>query len=126
MEILKEVHPNINVSDIDRRHRVGKKVPGKKRQIIVKFVSYWDRNKAISNRKSLRHKYESVYINEDLTQHRSKLFKMTRDLKLKHKIESVWTNDGRVNIRELPAGNKDGVVRVITCEKDLDAYSCQL
>ncbi|XP_071095336.1 uncharacterized protein [Haliotis cracherodii] len=118
MEVLRDLHPDLTASDIDRCHRVGKKNMDRNRQVIVKFVSYRNRHKVISNRRMLRQNRSSVYINEDLTKHRSKLFKLTRDLKAKHLISSTWTYDGRVYVEEQP----EGVMRVILCESDLDRY----
>ncbi len=120
LKILKKVDSNISRSDIDRCHRVGRKVKGKDRQIIVKFVSYWDRNSVITNRrKLLDHKVKGVYINEDLTQFRSRLFKRTRDLQKAGSFYRTWTRDGRIYIEE----QQEGRTRVISCDSDLDPYT---
>ncbi|XP_071086617.1 uncharacterized protein [Haliotis cracherodii] len=119
MDVLKDVHPSINVSNIDRCHRVGKKNSGTKRQIIVKFVSYWDRNKVMRNRKLLKHTKQSVYLNEDLSHYRSKLFKKTRDLKRQKKIHATWTYDGRIHVCE----QQEEATRDIEYESDLIKYN---
>ena len=53
MKIVEVSHPELTISDIDRCHRIGRKQPGKKRDIIVKFISYWDKHKVIVNRLSV-------------------------------------------------------------------------
>ncbi len=55
MEVLRVSHPKINMADIDRCHRVGKKVPGgRDRRVLVKFISYQDRHTVIRNRRKYR------------------------------------------------------------------------
>ncbi|XP_046563249.1 uncharacterized protein LOC124272152 [Haliotis rubra] len=118
MEVLRGLHQTLSPSDIDRCHRVGRKSKDKHRDIIIKFVNYNDRNKVIINRRKLRDTRCNVYINEDLTRHRSRLYKLARELKKQGRIESTWTRDGRVNILE----QIEGRTRVIHDESELDQY----
>ena len=119
IELLKKIHPALSPADIDRCHRVGKRIPGRQRQIIIKFVSYYDRNAVITNRRQLGAMYPGTYyINEDLTRYRSKLYKMARDLVTKRKIKSTRTRDGRIYVQE----NHDGPSRLISTESDLYKY----
>ncbi|XP_046551755.1 uncharacterized protein LOC124261474 [Haliotis rubra] len=121
LEVLKDVHSDISPTYIDRCHRVGKKRREQNRSILVKFVSYWDRNKVIRNKFKLKGKRDNIYINEDLTKYRNHLFKLARDLKKEQRIYSTWTYDGRVYICE----QLEGLIRVIQSESDLDKYRRQ-
>ncbi|XP_071078610.1 uncharacterized protein [Haliotis cracherodii] len=119
-DILTIVHPKMSVQDIDRCHRVGKKMPGRNRAIIVKFVSYWDRNQVIMNRRKLRGQMNSVYINEDLTQRRSLLYESARELKKQGRFDGTWTFDGRIYTRDQP----EGKIRHIQREDERDESVC--
>jgi len=84
---------DINVSQIDRVHRIGKQTrdPRFMRQLIVKFVSHLDKERVIRNRKKL--KGTKISVSEDLTNGRAQF------LKFLHKHNSVtasWSNDGRI------------------------------
>ncbi len=117
--ILQMAHERLAFSDIDRVHRVGRREPGRGRDILVKFLSYWDKNKVIAGRRRLKLDNTKIYINEDLTQYRSKLYKSTRDLRKAGKIEATWTRDGRIYILEQP----EGATYNIKCQADLDKYT---
>ena len=107
---------DIQESDIDRVHRVGRKgVSDKIRPIIVNFTSYRVRGivfRAKSRLKSERTK--SIYINEDLTKARSELFFKARQLKRDKRISDCWTFDGRILVK-----NNHGAVTSITSPEDL-------
>ncbi|XP_067660323.1 uncharacterized protein [Haliotis asinina] len=118
LDVFKKINKDISISDIDRCHRVGKRVQGRSRQIIVKFVSYQDKDGVYTQRRKLRAMMENVFVNEDLTHYSSKLFKMARDLRKSRWIENTWTKDGHIYILEQP----DGAVRQIQCKEDLSRY----
>ena len=75
LEVANKAGVNIQLSDINRSHRVGP-IRGGKRAILVKFTSYRARQQLFAIRKDLRKidHCRIVYINEDLTVRRSKLF----------------------------------------------------
>ena len=50
---------------IERAHRTGKRLPGKPRQVVAKFLNYKDRESMIHASKQL--KGTGIYINEDLS-----------------------------------------------------------
>lgn len=96
IDIAKEVKVQMNASDISDVHRLGKKTPGKNRQIIVRCVSRAVRNQLLVARKELKNseRYKNVYISEDLTQLRFKLFQMIRKL---DDVKSAYTRDGKIH-----------------------------
>lgn len=100
---------DVNVGAIDRCHHVGGLT---KRHVIVKFVSYRDRDRVLRNRRML--KGSGISITEDLTKARVNLFKRAQEL---FKRENVWTLDGAIFVR-----NRDGKNRVTT-EAELLAIS---
>ena len=59
----------IKPEHIEAAHRVGKKVAGKTRPIIVKFVSRKTKQDVIKNRRKLKHSDPKVVTVEDLTKH---------------------------------------------------------
>lgn len=89
-------------ADIDRSHRVGRKVSGatKPRPIIVKFVSYRKRAEIFREKRKLAK--TGLTIREDLTRERLKLLNNA----ISHfGLQNVWTQDGRVIIKT-PTGKK--------------------
>ena len=76
-------------------HRLGKKTPNKQRQIIVRFSNRMIRRDFIVNRRKLKQseKFKGVFISDDLTPLRFKLFQMVR----KHDdVKSAHTRDGKI------------------------------
>ncbi len=75
MQMATDLGANLSVTDIDRSHRIGKPKPGRPRQIIVKFTSYWARNEVFGKRKALKDTsgFKDIYFNEDLTAKRNQL-----------------------------------------------------
>ena len=113
----------INIKDIDRSHRIGKKqlefgrqtrTSRKKvsRPIIVKFVSYRDRKEIFSNKKHLKGQF--VSISESLTKKRYDLYKKCMD---SYGKKNVWSLDGRIFCKD-----ENDEVLVVTCDGDLAWY----
>ena len=74
---------DLSPTDIDRSHRVGKTPTWPKhRAIIVKFATYRARSRFFRARINLKdtEAYRNVYVNEDLTASRIKLFEKARKL----------------------------------------------
>ena len=107
-----DLNIELNQTEIDRSHRVGKPVPTgsaargpakrRCRDIIVKFVSYNARDRLFKVRRELRGLggNKLVYINEDLTRNRSKLLYVARTLVRGKKIKSAYSSDGKIFIRD--------------------------
>lgn len=81
----------LNPTDIDRSHRVGKNDQRSPRAIIVKFSNYEARNRFIKNRRKL--KGTKIVIREDLTKVNQDLLKATKNNPL---VTSAWSQEGRI------------------------------
>jgi len=95
IEIAKKIGVDLTVADIDRSHRVGPKRDGKKRPIIVKFVSYRKRREMFLQKKLL--KRSGTTIREDLTKERMKVLRAALD---RFGEKNVWTIDGTIMIQQ--------------------------
>lgn len=104
LNVARDIGANINMNDICRSHRVGRRTIGKPRPIIVKFTSYRARREIFSRKKQLRG--TRVTIREDLTALRLSLLKtaVTR-----FEVRNVWTMDGVILVK-----TPDGNIRRVT------------
>ena len=95
----------INLSDLDRSHRLMQKIKSTKpRPIIVKFTSY--NVKAEVYRQKRKLKGSGIVITESLTKTRLELYHIVS----KHaKVEAVWTSDGKI-IALLSGNNKKVII----------------
>lgn len=100
----------INPSDIERSHRLMRKIQTTKpRPITVKFSSY--NMKAEVYRQKRKFKGTGIVITESLTKIRLKLYHIVS----KHaKVETAWTSDGKITA--LLSGSN----RKVTIENDQD------
>ena len=85
------IEPN-NIVDA---HRLGRKAQGKCRQIIVRFANRSLRNKFIASRSKLKQSenFKTVFISDDLTPLRFKLFQMVRKV---DEVKNAHTRDGKI------------------------------
>ena len=90
---------SVEEDDIGQCYRLGKTRDGKDRDVIVKFTSRETRNLVYSCRRNMPREDQPVYINEDLTQPRSKLFYTARHMKKSEKILATWTQDGNIFVK---------------------------
>ena len=90
---------NLNITSIDiaRSHRVGNR--DSDRDILVKFVKFENKIKFMKARMSLKAKKPGVYINEDLTKHRVRLFALARRLKREKVLLDTWTKTGAIFVK---------------------------
>lgn len=104
-----KVEPPITVDDIDRVHRVGKKIgptesessspqQPKPRAILMKFATYRARQRVVTQRKHI--KDTGYYMNEDLTRARSTMLYKARVMKRQKLIQESWTHDGAFVIKD--------------------------
>ena len=119
-EVLKVVPPLQN-SDIEVSHRLKKSRHARDnepRSIIVRFRSKHERFRVISNRKQLKDynvtNDSKIFINEDLTAMRAKLFSTVRTLHKKRHFQQVWTYNGTIRVKDL-----QGLVKVIHNNEDI-------
>ena len=91
--INKDLNIDMNVSAIERTHRIGnpKEKKKKSRPIIVKFVRYYDRKSVFVNKKRLKGK--GVSVTESLTKFRMGKLKDAKEI---HGFSNVWTIDGKI------------------------------
>ena len=90
--INKEVKADLEIKDVSRTHRLGKKrTDNKPRPIIVRFLSYRQRKQVFDKKKALNGK--KMVITENLTKSRYALLQKCKDFFEK---ENVWTYDGRI------------------------------
>ncbi|CAC5369740.1 unnamed protein product [Mytilus coruscus] len=101
----KKLDLGIQKSDISRSHVIGKVRNGKS-QVIVRFISYRNREKVFSAKKGLKGDPSKIFITENLTTHRTNLVKELADLKYRHSIHAYWTNDGRIYVKKTEASMK--------------------
>ena len=112
------IDPPIKPEDICRVHRVGRVREDKKpRQVILKMATYQARACIYKHRTHFKQfpSLQSVYINEDLTQRRSRLLYQARLQKKEKRITDAWTKDGNIFIKAL-----DGKISHIKSETQLN------
>ena len=122
-EVL-ELDPPLQEQDIDVSHRLNKprNTPeGEPRPIIIRFMTRTDCYRVISERKTLK-KYnednrKKIYINEDLTTYRARLFKTTRSLQARKYFKQAWTYNGNIKVT-----TQNGVVKPISTIDDIKSF----
>ncbi len=90
---------NIQASDFEVITRMGTKNCKEDRDVMVTCNNINIRNQMYKRRKSLRNGNNSIYINEDLTTHRSKLFYHARKMRKAGKLFGVWSQDGNIMVK---------------------------
>ncbi|CAC5411750.1 unnamed protein product [Mytilus coruscus] len=102
----KKLDLGIQKSDISGSHVIGKVRNGKS-QVIVRFISYRNREKVFSaKKKGLKDDPSKIFITKNLTTHRTNRVKELSDLKYRHSIHTYWTNDGRIYVKKTEASMK--------------------
>lgn len=94
ISVAKKIGVQLELSDIDRSHRVGRKTNGGTRPIIVKFTSYRKRREMFESKRKL--KKTGVTIREDLTRMRLEVLRKAVESFGQH---NVWTTDGVVIVK---------------------------
>ena len=94
IKLFRAMGINVSLADICRSHRNGPHLKGRHRPIYVKFVRHDIRDAVYYARDNLRQirNYRYVFINENLTKYRSRLFREAR----KEKAWQSWTYDGAI------------------------------
>ena len=95
---------NISSEDIEEVTRLGKAAEDKIRDVLITFRSKQTRNKFYLRRKKLydvdtMRSLSGIYINEDLTPYRQRLYFDTRNLRKRATIHSVWTSQGTIMVK---------------------------
>ncbi len=94
---------NITASDIETAFRCGRETdPTKPRNLVVHFKTKKKRDAFYGKRKKTPVSDDienSIYINEDLTLHRAKLFHDARKMKKQGRIHATWTQYGNIMVK---------------------------
>ncbi len=95
---------NFKPSDIEMTYRLGKPSDnGLPRKILVKFKSKKKREEFYKRRKMTPicdDTSRNIYINDDLTLHRAKLFHDARQLVKQKRLHSTWTQQGNIMVKK--------------------------
>lgn len=83
----------LDLNDIGRSHPIGEVRDGKT-SIIVRFLSYRQRQRVFSNKRRLKDNPNKTFIAENLTKFRYDLLNRLNTLRIKDKVHSFWTHDG--------------------------------
>ena len=96
-----------SVEDICTITRMGKKKEGKPRDLLVQFVSKKKRDAFYAMRKNTPKDEENkkLYINEDLTESRAKLFYDARRMVRRNKLHGTWSQNGSIMVKVKENGN---------------------
>lgn len=102
-----KLEPPLEAKDINISHRLKKPRgarPTEPRPVIVRFMSKTDRNRVISQRRLLNEYNDNhdikLYINEDLTTYRAKLFGLVRKLQKRSLFSQCWTFNGNIKVKD--------------------------
>ena len=83
--------------------------------VIVCFLRRTDRNRVISERKQLKDYNQDgdfkIYVNEDLTTRRAKLFAKMRTLQKKRLLKQAWTYNGNIKVM-MPNGEIKNIANI--------------
>ena len=78
---------------IERAHRIGSKINGKKRAIIVKFLNYKDKDAVLNQYRQKQLWKDNIYVNEDYSERtadlRKQLFEQAKEIRQSGKSAKV-------------------------------------
>ena len=109
------LQPPLQIGQIERSHRVGCKTidsqrdergPPRPRPIIVRLCSERVRDVVFRSRTGLKeynrqHQDHQIFLNEDLTAVRARIFFEARQLKRSKKIADCWSSYGKIVVKDL-------------------------
>lgn len=106
---------DITADDINRSHIIGK-IHHESCQLICRFRNWKIKNQIFKQKKHLKSNANRIYITEDLTRYRQQLVSKIQIARKERKIESFWTNDGRLFLKK--TSNSPKVL--IKCVEDIN------
>ena len=124
-EIAKLLQVTISSKNISTSHRLHTKSKSNPSRIIVRFVNRDVRNRIYNNRKNARiadfaklsiKGVEKIFIDENLTYLKKKLFRKSKQKAKEAGFKFFWTMNGNVYVRKL----EDDKPILIKNEQDLD------
>ncbi len=96
-------------SDIEMAFRMGRpSTTNQPRKVLLKFRSQKKRDQFYKRRKKTpisEDVSKNIYINEDLTLHRSQLFHDARKLVKQRRLHSTWTQHGNIMVKKKEEDN---------------------
>ncbi|KAH3798743.1 hypothetical protein DPMN_152346 [Dreissena polymorpha] len=111
---------NLTSDDIERSHFIGQPDKNGNAQIICKF-QHWKAKNAVYQAKKELHKHKSesfkVFMCEDLTKRRQSIVQKLSEARKSKRIDSYWTNDGRIFYKKTLNGPKTLVESLETMSK---------
>ncbi len=114
--LAKDLNTKLEPKDIIEVQRMGRPKQNQTRDILIKFANHQIRNALYQNRKRLQHTRSGVYMNEDLTQGRSKLFYEARKLRKQGRIFGAWSQHGNILIKIVEHQSQP---RAVSCYNDI-------
>ena len=119
----------IDISEIERMHRVGKPEANKSRPVLIKFATYRSKSRVLERRRFLNpakrtearqtlrdmigpqteddtrantiERQDRLYLNDDLTRSRAQLLYESRQANKKQLIADCWSYDGSIIVKTL-------------------------
>ena len=129
LDLVKKLDVDISESQISIAHRLPIKhvqnvaKPSAHPSIIARFTNADIRNEIYSKRRKVRDfssfpipEMTSLFINENLTQSKKKLFWLTKQKAKELNFKFIWTNNGRIFVRK----NEESLKKQVRIESDLD------
>ena len=139
MDVAKAVGVDLELDNIERSHRVGRKTEmgaAAARPILVKFASYRHKRRLITQKRKLTHadpkkiaphapwptpaqssqQGSRVYLNDDLTRARAEMAATAREKLKRKEIEGTWVRDGVIFVK-----TSDARVHRVTTKRQLEA-----
>lgn len=131
LKIARAIDVEVESSDIEISHRLKVRSKTTSQPIIVKFLSHKKKNELLYARRKLKdltvgdifeHLTEDdtgenrIFINENLTSYRRKLFGKLLSLRRKGTIFSTWTIDGKIFMKK----SEVGIPILIKTDMDID------
>ena len=119
VKLLQDTGTKVTEHDIAACHYTGGARNGS-RPVIVRFVSRRTRTLIMKSKKNIKEKNPRVFINDDLTSLRSKLFSYVKHLDI---VDNAWTIEGRIYCRKkLPVGMNHSSSRPVVIESPDDLF----
>lgn len=137
LSCVQRVDDTLQTSDIVDVRRIGKKIDGKHRPILIQFRHAAIRDSVLAMKKKMNIKAmdiiwnhepldtgdEKIYMDEHLTKENSNFFMLARKLKLKG-AKYVWVKHGRVLVRF--SSDENSKVENVWSAKDIDILDKKL
>lgn len=98
LKIFAKLEIHLQSYDLAACHRMGKKMEGKNRTVIVRFINRKDAYTCLKYGKHLKDfaEYRNIYFGENLCPTNRRIFNYLYKLKKENKVSKVWTYNGEV------------------------------